>query len=87
MVAEYLQVMTSRGRVTVPREVRERLGLHAGAALRFSVDDDGRVVLTRAETSLSDGYGAVPPLTRPEDFRALRDEAIGERVGRGRAGE
>jgi AbrB family looped-hinge helix DNA binding protein len=32
--------LTSRGRVTLPRPVRERLGLHPGDAVEF-VEEDG----------------------------------------------
>jgi AbrB family looped-hinge helix DNA binding protein len=33
--------VTSKGRVTVPREIRQRLGLRAGDWLEFQEDGDG----------------------------------------------
>jgi antitoxin PrlF len=33
--------ITSRGRVTIPREVRERLGVPAGNRLVFEMDNKG----------------------------------------------
>lgn len=41
--------VTSKGQVTIPKSIRERLGLAAGDAVRFDLDPDGRVVLTRVE--------------------------------------
>lgn len=38
-------VMTKKGQVTVPREIRERLGLKAGDRVKFFVHPDGSVVL------------------------------------------
>lgn len=74
--------MTSKGQVTVPKEIRERLDLGPGSMVRFSVDESGQVVISRAGVSLQKGYGAVRPIRQPEEFQALRDEAIDEHVGR-----
>lgn len=43
--------VTSKGQVTIPKSIRERLGLAAGDAVRFHLDPDGRVVLTRVESA------------------------------------
>lgn len=37
--------MTTRGRVTIPKEVREKLRLKAGNRISFVVESSGRVVL------------------------------------------
>jgi antitoxin PrlF len=39
--------VTSKGQVTIPKPVRERLGIEAGAKVEFELADDGRVVLTK----------------------------------------
>lgn len=80
VVEEHLRVITSKGQVTVPKEIRDRLELGPGALVRFRTDAQGNVTISRAAPSLEAGYGAVAPLSRPEDFRRLRDEAIEERV-------
>jgi AbrB family looped-hinge helix DNA binding protein len=36
--------MTAKGQVTIPKAIRERLGLSEGDILEFSVDDSGRIV-------------------------------------------
>ena len=33
--------LTSKGQVTIPKDVRERLGLRAGDEIEFVEDDDG----------------------------------------------
>jgi AbrB family looped-hinge helix DNA binding protein len=44
-VATYV---TSKGQVTIPKPVRDHLGIRPGAAVEFRMAEDGRVVLTRA---------------------------------------
>jgi AbrB family looped-hinge helix DNA binding protein len=39
--------LTAKGQVTIPIEIRERLGLHPGSVVEFSVDGDA-VRITRA---------------------------------------
>lgn len=77
---EHLRALTSKGQVTVPKEIRDRLDLGPGTLVRFRVDDWGTVTISRATPLLEAGYGAVAPLSRPEDFRRLRDEAVDERL-------
>jgi antitoxin PrlF len=40
-----LATLTSKGRVTIPKRIRDALHLQPGAALAFSVNADGDVVL------------------------------------------
>jgi AbrB family looped-hinge helix DNA binding protein len=54
--------LTSRGQVTVPREIRARLGLKAGDQLTFTLRSDGTVILRAKSKRLSDLAGM---LTRP----------------------
>lgn len=44
--------MTSKGQVTVPKPVRDYLGLRAGAAVRFERLPSGEVVLRPARSSV-----------------------------------
>ena len=41
-------VVTSKGQVTIPKRVREHLGIAPGMAVEFELDPDGRVVLCKA---------------------------------------
>jgi antitoxin PrlF len=40
--------VTTKGQVTIPKAIRERLGLKPGSAVEFDIGDDGRVVMLRA---------------------------------------
>jgi antitoxin PrlF len=46
--------LTSNGRVTVPREIRDRLGLKAGDKLTFALLSDGTMVMRAKTKRLSD---------------------------------
>ncbi len=37
--------VTSKGQVTIPKEVRERLGIEEGEDVEFTVNEDGTVTL------------------------------------------
>ena len=41
--------LTSKGQVTIPQEIREKLGLHPGTEVEFDIVDD-EVRIRRAET-------------------------------------
>jgi antitoxin PrlF len=56
--------VTSKGQVTIPKPVRDRLGIEAGAAVGFEFAQDGRVVLVKV------GGGPTP-----SRFKALRGRA------------
>ena len=53
--------VTSKGQVTIPKAVRDRLGIVAGDPVDFEMSPDGRVVLVKS--------GAKPG---PSRFEALR---------------
>ncbi len=41
-------VVTSKGQVTIPKKVRDYLGIRPGTAVNFELTVDGRVVLVKA---------------------------------------
>jgi AbrB family looped-hinge helix DNA binding protein len=41
--------LTSKGQVTIPIEIRERVGLFAGTEVEFAVDGDGVRIVKAAE--------------------------------------
>lgn len=45
--------VTSKGQVTIPKPVRDLLGITTGTAVEFECDRDGRVVLRRADTRIA----------------------------------
>ncbi len=54
--------MTTKGQVTVPREIRDRLGLKSGDKMAFTMLSDGTVVMRPKTRRLADLAGS---LTRP----------------------
>ena len=43
--------VTSKGQVTIPKPVRDRLGIRPGSTVEFELAPDGRVVLVKAKAS------------------------------------
>src|SRR5579884_3000723 len=72
---EILSAVTQRGQVTVPAEVRRLLGLRTGDKVAFRIED-GEVRLAPARFTLESAYGSVTPLHRPEDFEAIKEQAL-----------
>lgn len=54
--------MTTKGQVTVPREIRDRLGLKSGDKMAFTMLSDGTVVMRPKTRRLANPSGS---LTRP----------------------
>lgn len=72
--------VTTKGQVTIPKPVRDALGLHDGDRVLFRVVD-GRAVLART-ADLLDLAGTVPV---PADARDLSWSEIRDRAHRSRA--
>ncbi len=45
--------LTTKGQVTIPKPIRDRLGLGPGSAVEFEIAEDGRVVLRRADRTVT----------------------------------
>ena len=76
--------ISSKGQITVPVEVRERLGLVAGTTVGFELRPDG-VLLRKGSGGphpVDQVFGLLRP-PRPADARTLVAESRGSR-GRGR---
>lgn len=76
----YEATVTSQGQVTIPKELRERLGVHAGGKLQFIVESDDRVVVRPAELSIRRLFGILgkPPrsATLEEMDEGIRQAAV-----------
>ncbi|WP_397474103.1 AbrB/MazE/SpoVT family DNA-binding domain-containing protein [Pusillimonas sp.] len=62
-----MTTLTSKGQVTIPKSVRDLLGLHPGAEIGFEIANDGRVYLQHKASGIE-------PQSR---FRKLRGSAKG----------
>jgi AbrB family looped-hinge helix DNA binding protein len=56
--------VTSKGQVTIPKRVRELLGIGPGSVIDFERGEDGRIVLVKVKGN-----------TRPSRFARLRGHA------------
>jgi AbrB family looped-hinge helix DNA binding protein len=74
---EFVATVTSRGRVTIPVEVRRHLGLEPGDQVAFTIDG-GIVRLQPPRFTLETVIGSVEPLPRADtdDFDAQIAEAM-----------
>jgi AbrB family looped-hinge helix DNA binding protein len=66
-------IVAERGQVTIPKSLRERLGIRPGTALEFSARD-GTLVAQKVETDpVSSVYGCLPDIGDTDRFmRELR---------------
>ena len=74
--------VTSKGQVTVPADIRERLGLKAGDRLDFHLTDSGKLtVVATKRRSILESRDDLPRLTlgRPLTQRDI-DDAIGDEM-------
>lgn len=67
--------LTSKGQITLPKAIRERLGLRTGDVLEFRFDERGQVVLrSAAESTVDRVSGVLRHLAkeRPVDVEEMR---------------
>jgi AbrB family looped-hinge helix DNA binding protein len=67
--------MTSKGQITIPKEVRETLGLQAGHRMSFEVREDGVMELHPETVDLMSLCGIIKPSVRGVTLEDM-DEAI-----------
>jgi antitoxin PrlF len=67
--------VTSKGQVTIPKEIRDHLGLRTGGKLQFTLDSDGRVVVTPTMLSVRRLFGILGKPPRSATLEDM-DEAI-----------
>lgn len=58
--------LTSKGQVTIPKQIRDALGLMPGSAVDFAVNRDGEVVIQKA---------GAPAVQAHDRFEAARGRA------------
>ena len=63
-------VITSKGQVTIPKALRDKLKLHAGDRLDFIVEPDGTARLVPVTASIKELKGLVP---KPKRKLSLED--------------
>ena len=78
---EITSTVTSRGQVTIPAEVRRRLGIKPHAKVSFVIDDAGTVRLIAEHSSLIEALrGAAGSLKTPMSYDEMLEIAREDRV-------
>ena len=74
--------LTSKGQVTIPKAIRDRLELHEGDTLDFSLDEAGRIVV-RLERTMGGICGVLSEFApeKPVSVEAMK-EAVRRRFAR-----
>jgi AbrB family looped-hinge helix DNA binding protein len=73
--------LTSKGQLTIPRKLREALGLAPGAKLQASIDRHGRLVLVPSKYEPEDLFRHRPKVDRALSLEDM-DRAIAAAAGR-----
>ena len=67
--------LTSKGQLTLPKDVRNRLNLHSGDKLEVFPQEDGTILLQPATVDISELYGLLPRPNRTVSLEEM-DAAI-----------
>ncbi len=71
--------LTSKGQVTLPKKIREKLGLSTGDQIEFFLEDDQNVRLVLKHVPINQLRGMLPkpakPVSLEEMDKAIRDGA------------
>ena len=75
--------ITSKGQLTLPKEVRSRLGVDLGDQVEFRIEADGSITVTSVRGSARELYGMLQTnggaTTSTEDMdRAISDRAASD---------
>ena len=57
--------VTSKGQITIPRDIRGKLNLHAGDKISFITDEKGKVYFLPTTRSITTLKGIVPKPDKP----------------------
>jgi antitoxin PrlF len=72
--------LTSKGQITIPKAVRERLGIDTGDRLSFVVHDDGSVVVRPIASDVRELGGLLHRPGRRARSVPGMDRAVGQRM-------
>ncbi len=76
-----LAKVTSKGQVTIPLEIRQKLGLEAGSRIDFILTEGGRVIVEPVHSSLKSLEGVFHDARRKPVSLAEMQDAIEEEAG------
>lgn len=74
--------ISKSGQVTIPAEIREKMGVKPGDAVIWSTDEQGKATVRAVRYSLEDLDGILGPLPPGMGVNELIDEAAHEAIER-----
>jgi len=72
--------LTTKGQVTIPKEVRDRLDLKAGDRIDFLVNEAGEAVIRRVTRTTEEVRGLLAHRARTALTPAQMDESVRQRL-------
>jgi antitoxin PrlF len=73
--------LTSKGQVTIPRDVRAELGLSAGDRLEFVRQSDGGYAIVSAKRSIRGLKGVLAPRDKPATLEEMEAAIVAGACG------
>jgi antitoxin PrlF len=73
--------LTSKGQITLPKQVRDALGLEVGDRIDFVMEADGRYSLMPVKSSIKSLKGCIPKPKKPVSIEAMSG-IVKRRAGR-----
>ncbi len=73
--------LTSKGQLTLPKAIRDRLHLRVGDRLEVTLREDGVILMEPVTVDVSQLKGILPAPASPVSLEAM-EEAIRQRAGR-----
>ena len=73
--------LTSKGQLTLPKAIRDRLRLRIGDRLEVTLREDGVILMEPVTVDVSQLKGILPAPAAPVSLEAM-EEAIRQRAGR-----
>lgn len=80
-MSAHLGVITRKGQVTLPADIRRALKLQEGDTVAFRIED-GEVRVRPAAATLADGYQSIPALAVPKTDAEIAAIVRDERAAR-----
>ena len=78
-------VLTKKSQVTLPKQIRDFLGIKAGERISFVIEDN-TVKIVPIKSKLEENFGKVKPIQKPEDFKQIR-ESVEQKISKEAASE
>ena len=69
--------LTSKGQITVPKQVRDHLRLSPGDRVRFLTDGEGQVIMIPATIAITELRGCLPAPARPVTLAGMEEAIVG----------